>query len=382
MSYQKKDYGLIFIQESTKVHNNKYDYSNVVYKNNRTKVRIVCNKHGDFYQTPDAHKRGQGCPKCGKESDKYFKYTFEEFKTKAEKVHGNKYEYYSDTFKGDKSKIKIYCKEHGEFYQHAYIHLRETSGCPRCINKKVTTDDFILKARKVHGQKYNYSKVDYKNNRTKIIISCEEHGVFLQTPNDHLAGYGCKECGTKKRAESKTKSHEEFVTHAIQKTGNVEAVYKYDVYKGEKHKFKFYCPKCNTKYEQSPRNHLNGDGCPICANQNRSRNWLRLYEESPIGKQQGYFYILKFKHKSKDIKFIKIGITKHTIEHRYKGIMYRDFDFEVLKLQQTTMLEAAQIEQDYLTKYKEHKFNFPKDIIFHGRTECFNESTPFIKKKR
>ena len=121
-----------FIKKANEVHKGKYNYDNVEYVNCDTKVCIICPEHGEFWQTPYNHTRGQGCPKC----------------------------------KGDK--------------------IRES--------KTLTKKEFIKKANKVHGDKYVYTNVKYVNANTKVCIICPEHGEFWQTPNHHIRGIGCPKC--------------------------------------------------------------------------------------------------------------------------------------------------------------------------------------------
>ena len=124
-----------FIKLANKVHNNIYDYSKVEYINNRTKVCIICPDHGEFWQIPDSHLRGRGCPMC-----RYIK-----------------------------SSAKV----------------------------RMPQDVFIQRAREIHKNKYDYSYVEYKNTDTKVKIICPEHGEFWQSPHHHLNGVGCPECGRK-----------------------------------------------------------------------------------------------------------------------------------------------------------------------------------------
>ena len=100
-----------------------------------------------------------------------------------------------------KKNVCINCPIHGEFWQRADAHLNG-QGCPKCAVEsntdkcKHTKEFFVQKAIKAHNDKYNYSKVNYVNNRTKICIICPKHGEFWQTPDNHLAGHGCPKCGT------------------------------------------------------------------------------------------------------------------------------------------------------------------------------------------
>lgn len=186
-----------FLEKANSVHHGKYDYGKTEYVNNRTKVCIICPEHGEFWQTPDKHLFGQGCPKCCKKNRKY---STEEFVEKSRSVHGTKYDY-SKTVYGanDKEKVCIICPEHGEFWQTPLEHLNGC-GCKYCRKGKVfNTDDFISESNKVHNSKYNYSKTIYKKSLDKVCIICPEHGEFWQAPSKHLGGCGCPICSKKYR---------------------------------------------------------------------------------------------------------------------------------------------------------------------------------------
>lgn len=191
-----------FIDKATVVHGSLYCYDDVEYINYVTKVKIFCKKHNCiFLQAPAIHLSGKGCPRCGKEKaiDKN-SFTKDEFILKANQVHNYKYDYILEDFCGIKSNINIFCRIHQKcFTQLASNHL-SGSGCPSCgqertvADKKYTIDEFINICNKIHQNYYNYSKVEYKNNSTKVIILCPKHGVFSQLPSNHLDGHGCPTC--------------------------------------------------------------------------------------------------------------------------------------------------------------------------------------------
>ena len=184
--YTKK----IFIEKAKKVHGDKYDYSKVEYANNKTKVCIICPEHGEFWQKPESHiVQKRGCPYCGGTA----KLTTQDCIKRAKEKHFNKYDYSKFIYNGYDVKSCIICPEHGEFWQTPHVHLLGC-GCPKCRGLYQTTEDFIEKARKVHGDKYDYSKVEYVNYETKVCIICPEHGEFWQTPHGHLLGCGCPYC--------------------------------------------------------------------------------------------------------------------------------------------------------------------------------------------
>lgn len=194
-----------FIIDATKIHQNLYDYSAVIYKDSKSPVSIKCNKCGNiFKQSPNSHLRGQGCPKCAvqKIQDKV-SYTQEEWINKAILVHNNKYDYSKVIYKGSGEKVCIVCPIHGEFLQKAASHLFG-SGCPECAKLRQgptskTTEQFIEDAKKVHGDKYDYSKTIYTNNITAVTIICPKHGEFQQKPSIHLRGSGCPKCKSSKK---------------------------------------------------------------------------------------------------------------------------------------------------------------------------------------
>lgn len=190
-----------FIKKAKEVHGDKYDYSKVEYKNSKTKVCIICPIHGEFFQTPYNHLKGFGCSKCGHEKTSSAKTSnTSTFIEKAMSVHNDKYDYSKTNYINTKTKVCIICPEHGEFWQTPSTHL-SGGGCWKCglqrISnvRKYTTEKFIEKAKKIHGDKYDYSKVDYVDSKTKVCIICPKHGEFWQTPNNHINGLGCAECG-------------------------------------------------------------------------------------------------------------------------------------------------------------------------------------------
>lgn len=177
-----------FVRRAKKIHNDKYDYSNVNYVNNHTNVSIICLIHGEFKQSPKSHLMGCGCPKCAGVASP----SIEQFVYKAKKTHDKKYIYSDVEYINARTKIIIFCLEHGKFKQTPADHLKG-NGCPKCASVS-NTKLFIDKAKKVHGCKYNYSKVVYINTYDKVIIICPKHGFFEQAPTSHLNGRGCPKC--------------------------------------------------------------------------------------------------------------------------------------------------------------------------------------------
>ena len=201
-----------FIKFKTRAYDkfgDKYDYSQAVYINAQTPIKIICQEHGEFYQTTTNHLRTKcGCPKCGYKSfgDSKRK-TTEQFIAEAKLIHGDKYDYSNVSYINNSTPVKIYCLKHQyEFSQIPSDHL-SGKGCPKCGNERIAesrrsnTAEFIEKAKKIHGDIYDYSKVNYHSDSEPIIITCQKHGEFLQTPNNHLHGKGCPKCKLKSQAK-------------------------------------------------------------------------------------------------------------------------------------------------------------------------------------
>ena len=139
------------------------------------------------------------------------KLTTEEFIIRAKKVHDCKYDYSKVVYVNARNKICIKCPTHGEFWQYPHDHLKG-QGCRKCscVNRLVKfrydTNDFIFHAKETHGDKYDYSKVEYVNSRTKVCIVCPIHGEFWQSPAHHIMGYNCPKCAKVCVSEKKKES--------------------------------------------------------------------------------------------------------------------------------------------------------------------------------
>ena len=247
-----------FIEKSRKVHGDKYDYSKVEYINNSTKVCIICPIHGEFWQTPANHMNGQDCPECSGRGN-----TTESIIEKFKKIHGDKYDYSKVIFERVDKKVCIICPIHGEFWQEPRLHLKGC-GCKYCAGKDMTTEEFIRRAREVHGDKYDYSKVKFITNKTKVCIICPIHGEFWQEPSNHVNGKnGCPKCGYNNIHNKRKYTNEWFIEKARAIHGD-----KYDYSKVEYYNIDtpvcIICP-IHGEFWQTPYHHLRRkQGCPIC----------------------------------------------------------------------------------------------------------------------
>lgn len=195
-----------FIERARKKHGDKYDYSRVVYKGADDPVEIICPRHGSFWQRPASHTYGCGCNKCAVEDcHTQQRKSVKQFVADAKSVHGEIYDYSQIAeYKNRRTRLPIICRTHGVFMQSANDHL-QGHGCPKCADevnaekRSMGTAEFIRRAKAIHGDRYDYSEVDYKSNNAYVVIICPQHGRFRQIAGSHLQGKGCSKCKSEKQ---------------------------------------------------------------------------------------------------------------------------------------------------------------------------------------
>jgi len=197
------------IERFKKLHGERYDYSKVVYKGQFKKVCIICETHGEFLKTPNEHfHQNQGCPICAKlKAIKNTTHSLEKVLEKFRKIHGDRYDYSKVEYVHARTKVVITCRKHGDFKQRPNDHQRGMN-CPECAKEEnrerqsFGIDKVLSKFKKVHGNKYDYSKVVYVNRNKKVVIICKKHGEFLQGAGVHWIGSGCPKCARLKRGQN------------------------------------------------------------------------------------------------------------------------------------------------------------------------------------
>lgn len=258
-----------FINCCREIHGDKYDYSLTNYTRMRDNVRIICPEHGEFTQRAQHHINGVGCPIC---KGRYTMKT-NEFTEKAKFVHGNRYDYSKVNITSMCNKVRIICPEHGEFEQIPYIHIKG-HGCPKCAGvAKLTLNDVINRFKKIHGEKYDYSKVEYVDSKTPVCIICPKHGEFWQIPSEHWKGSNCPKCMGRK-------TKEEFIETAIGIHG-IKYDYSKVEYKGVDVPVTIICP-IHGEFQQTPYRHLLGRGCTCCNKGLTKENKLYLLTENDL----------------------------------------------------------------------------------------------------
>ena len=256
-----------FIEKAKAIHGNEYNYSKVEYKNNKTKIKIICSIHGEFSQTPSTHTKGSKCPNCRKNK----KMTTMDFIKKASIIHDAEYDYSKVEYINTKTKVCIICHKHGEFLQTPENHLQGFK-CSKCKGNFMNKEYFINLSNIKHDNKYNYHEVKYININSKVDIRCPIHGLFLQSPRDHVKGAGCKKCA------NQFMDLNLFIERSNAVHGN-KFNYSKVIYVNTLTKVKINCP-IHGDFNQSAGSHLNGRGCPKCKQSKGERlieNVLRKY---------------------------------------------------------------------------------------------------------
>lgn len=257
-----------FIKKAKIKWGDTFDYSKAKYINDKTKICIIDKDGNEFWQTPSNHLYGFDCRKN--------KMTTELFIKKAKEVHGERYDYSKVKYTSGKDKVCIICPEHGEFWQHPYNHLHG-KGCLKCAiikthnKQKLSQAEFIKKSIEKHQNKYDYSKVNYINNETKVCIICPEHGEFWQPPTSHMSGHGCPKC-----SKTYPLNNDEFIKRGQELYGDM---YDYSLsdYKSVGEKIIVTC-KEHGNFKVTPANFFKKRGCPECGRKFRKKE-KALYEQ-------------------------------------------------------------------------------------------------------
>jgi len=260
-----------FINEARSVHGEEYIYDESIYEEKDKKLKIICKKHGEFWQTPANHIRGkQGCPKC-----KYEKLSInqrsnkEEFVKKANELHNGRYKYIGK-YINNRTETTIVCPIHGEFLQTPHVHL-SGHGCPKCANNiRYDTESFIAKATEVHNGKYLYTNTEYKNSHSKVKILCPIHGEFEQIAYYHLQGAGCPKCNESKLEKEVRSLFDENKVEYISQCDYKELPWL------EKQRLDFYLPKYNIAIEcQGVQHYIDKSNVFDSLQQNIERDTLK-----------------------------------------------------------------------------------------------------------
>lgn len=278
------------------------------------------------------------------------KITTEDFISRARKIHGDKYDYSLVDYVKSKANVKIICPKHGVFEQRASHHWGGV-GCKKCWGDRkgdatrMGKDKFINRAKEIHGEKFDYSLVEYVNANTKVKIICPTHGVFEQTPSGHLLGRDCRQCGIIKCSSSQTFTLEDFIKKSKEVHGDT---YDYsDVqYVTSQEKVNIICPKHGT-FRQIPNKHLMGQRCPKCAGQiSKAEQEIFEFIEKRIECKQSECEVIKPMELDIYIPKLKIGIEHHGLYYHSDKFKDKNSHFEKLNCCNEKGIRLVQIFED------------------------------------
>lgn len=367
-----------WVQVANVKHDYFYDYSLVNYVNGSTKVKIICPIHGVFEQGPLLHSnRGDGCPKCGKESmANKSRTSVEDFIKKSREIHGDRYDYsLVRRFKTLNDKLNLVCPKHGVFEQSGLGHLQGLN-CEKCSYEeraanRIQSKESILERLKKMCPNLKYDLSNYKNRKSVIKYKCKEHGWVEQELGCHLVGKDCKYCNTTNGGKPLTT--EQFIENARRVHGD-----RYDysevVYVNNSKKVKIKC-KHHGYFYQKPNGHVDSQmGCSVCARV--SSSFRRGKVGSDITEEarniENFLYILKMSKGSEE--FWKIGTSSNPQKRATKIKGESGYEVRIEKVFKSNIFDAVTEEQKILKKFKRFKHK-PKNY-FVGETECFNTSLP------
>ena len=282
----------------------------------------------------------------------------------------------STIYESNKLKMEYKCNICNHTFYANFSNIQIGTGCPMCsiessrVKRASNKEEFINKAKQIHGTYYNYENVVYRNAKEKVEIICPQHGSFLISPEKHLYGCKCKLCSYKEISESQFFTQEKVIADFKSIHNNT---YNYDkfIYKGNHVKSIIICDK-HGEFEISYSNHVKGIGCRWCAFE--FSGWTKTKWVN-AGKRSKKFdsykvYILKCWNESE--LFYKIGRTFQSVSQRFHGYNEMPYNYEVLQIIENTNGDYIFDLENHLHRlHHQNKLKYIPLIEFGGMYECF-----------
>jgi hypothetical protein len=379
-----------FIKKAIKIHGKDiYDYSETIYINTLTKIKVRCKKHNIYFggnAKSHLYNKNAGCPKCGGEkTSQKTRLSLSEFIERAEKKHPGKYEYNYVKYINYNTPVIIKCKKHQKLFSIKPQILLDGCNCPDCAkeikskNITLTQEEFVKKCKSLYGNKFDFSDAVYKGCRKKVIIGCPKHGKVSIVAYYLLNGRGgCRKCGRDITGGKLMTTIDEFLDKAKKKHGSR---YLYDKvrYQSALLPVEIRC-KNHGIFTQTPASHMSGQGCPYCYLKNEGEVYRILKEKFPdwnIDKNKRFSYNYKeLKRKRKcDFFMEKDGIkimVEYDGEQHYRPV---DFGFKNIKIARKNFKKQQLIDK------LDIKFCDENNIILHRIRYNENKEKSIIKLK-
>jgi very-short-patch-repair endonuclease len=379
-----------FIKKAVEAHHDEnglplFDYDEVEYQGCDVPVIIKCKKEGHrFEQTPTNHYKN-GCKFCSG----CYKRDTEDFITRSKEIHkdedGNSlFDYSKVEYKTTEDKVELKCRKGHTFFQTPHHNLAG-HGCDYCARGIyiLNTEQLIEESRKVHGDKYDYSKSIFTGMNNHITIKCNEHGEFSQVTINHVTyGRGCYDCAQIKNGIAARKPLEKFIEEAnIVHNNKFNYSRVHETYEKGTSKVNIGCPICEQYFLIRVKDHLDGHQCKNCKNKTQVilYNFLRnqygdncfvpekIFEEC---KNKNY---LPFDFYSEEMNLVieldgrqhfqEVNIFRETLEIRQK------IDFKKMFFLQNKNISLIRIFQEDIY---ENKYDWKNDIINNINTHLEN----------
>lgn len=360
-----------YIKRCREAWGDTYDLSRVVYSGGKEHIEVICRKkdelgreHGSFYPLAGNFSRGNGCPKC---ANRFL--DTELFIAKANVIHNEKYSYDGVEYKSSQEKVRITCPIHGKFNMSPNNHLKG-EGCPKCSGKyRYRTDEIVDILKSIHGDKYDYIKVDYKSMYSPITIICHKHGDFSINPVSAIhKKAGCIQCGYENMKDKQRVPVDKLIEEFKAVHGD-----KYDyskvpeTYVNAKTPVKIYCKKHKYYFLQTPDAHKNGVGCPKCNESKLEADIRLLLEENGIK----YEYQKTINSREMALK-IDYFLPKYNIAIECQGEQhFSPIDFAGRGGDWASLLLKNTIRRDKNKRY--YCINNNIDILYYTSNELFDK---------
>jgi len=374
------------INSFKEVHGDAFDYSKVVYVDTHTPVEVYCKKHNCNFKTlPKNHKKGSGCTQCGREAQiEKAKKPQKEFEKEIIDLYGEKYDLSKLEYRNKFTKVTLICDIHGEFAK-APDSILNGNACDFCCKKQTKSNDkgiFIEEAKKVYGDKDDYTDTEVISSKYKVKVRCTKHNIIFEKDiQSYLLGCGCPKCSAENYSFLRKKTTEQFVKEAKEVHEN-RFDYTNTTYISVKNVLSVTCKKHSNTFECYPDNHLKvkSGGCKKCHSEYISKKFKgregtcgytkSAYIKQAKGKECRVYFIRCWDDQE---EFYKIGKTFLDINIRFKksNMPYSFTEVDSIKGEAGFIYD---LENELHRQYKSHKYR-PEEW-FAGYTECYKISLP------